>query len=309
MNYTELKHSDNGMPTREGFMYPLLEVASQKSTWKKRDLELEVIKQIELPKELAELRYDSKYHDLVVDILISFSLSELVTSRLLKREKQGIYSITSEGKKYLDKYGVNLSSAIVQNIPTYIEYQEAKKSKNKGTNHINRSEMGELEVDEWFQSKKEETKEQLINQLTQMNPYQFETLMVNLLNKMGYKGPNGQSIVTQKSNDNGIDGVIYQDALGLQKVYLQVKRYAAGNSVGQPEIAAFSGSVKLKHMDRGVFITTSTFTVKAYEAAKSLNIVTIDGDMLTNLMIQYGVGVEEAKTYHVYRVNKDDFAD
>lgn len=309
MNYTELKHSDNGMPTREGFMYPLLEVASQKSTWKKRDLELEVIKQIELPKELAELRYDSKYHDLVVDILISFSLSELVTSRLLKREKQGIYSITSEGKKYLDKYGVNLSSAIVQNIPAYIEYQEAKKSKNKGTNHINRSEMGELEVDEWFQSKKEETKEQLINQLTQMNPYQFETLMVNLLNKMGYKGPNGQSIVTQKSNDNGIDGVIYQDALGLQKVYLQVKRYAAGNSVGQPEIAAFSGSVKLKHMDRGVFITTSTFTAKAYEAAKSLNIVTIDGDMLTNLMIQYGVGVEEAKTYHVYRVNKDDFAD
>lgn len=90
---------------------------------------------------------------------------------------------------------------------------------------------------------------------------------------------------------------------------MQVKRYATGNSVGQPEIATFSGSVKLKHMDRGVFITTSTFTAKAYEAAKSLNIVTIDGDMLTNLMIQYRVGVEEAKTYHIYRINKDDFTD
>lgn len=309
MDYTELKHSDNGMPTREGFMYPLLEVASQNTTWKKRDLVNEVIKQIELPQELAGLRYNSKYHDLVADILISFSLSELAASGLLKRERQGVYSITNEGKKYLEKYGVNLSSAIVQNIPAYIEYQKAKKNKGKAINHIDRSEMGELEVDEWFQSKKEETKAQLINQLTQMNPYQFETLMVNLLNRMGYKGPNGQSIVTQKSNDNGIDGVIYQDALGLQKVYLQVKRYATGNSVGQPEIAAFSGSVKLRHMDRGVFITTSTFTAKAYEAAKSLNIVTIDGDMLTNLMIQYGVGVEVEKTYHVYRVNKDDFAD
>lgn len=309
MDYTELKHSDNGMPTREGFMYPLLEVASQNATWKKHDLVNEVIKQIGLPQELAELHYDSKYHDLVAEIIIGFSLSELVVSGLLKRERQGVYSITSEGREYLDKYGVNLSSTIVQNIPAYIEYQKAKKNKGKITNHIDRSEMGELEIDEWFQSKKEETKAQLINQLTQMNPYQFETLMVNLLNRMGYKGPNGQSIVTQKSNDNGIDGVIYQDALGLQKVYLQVKRYATGNSVGQPEIATFSGSVKLKHMDRGVFITTSTFTAKAYEAAKSLNIVTIDGDMLTNLMIQYRVGVEEAKTYHIYRINKDDFTD
>lgn len=309
MNYTELKHSDNGMPTREGFMYPLLEVANQNATWKKHDLVNEVIKQIDLPQELAELRYNSKYHDLVADILISFSLSELVVSGLLKRERQGVYSITSEGKEYLDKYGVNLSSSIVQGIPAYIAYQEVKKNKGKSTNQVDRSEMGEIEVDEWFQSKKEETKNHLINQLTKMNPYQFETLMVSLLNKMGYKGPSGQSIVTQKSNDNGVDGVIYQDALGLQKVYLQVKRYAAGNSVGQPEIAAFSGAVKLKHMDRGVFITTSTFTAKAFEAAKNLNIVTIDGDMLTNLMIQYGVGVEIEKTYRIYRINKDDFAD
>lgn len=191
MNYTELKHNDNGMPTREGFTYPLLEVASQNTAWKKHDLENEVISQIELPKELAELRYDSKYHDLVVDILISFSLSELVVSGLLKRERQGVYSITSEGKNYLDKYGINLSNAIVHNIPAYVEYQKTKKNKGKSFNHISQSEMGEIEIGEWFQSKKEETKAQLINQLTQMNPYQFETLMVDLLNKMGYKGPNG----------------------------------------------------------------------------------------------------------------------
>lgn len=309
MNYTELRHSDNGMPTREGFMYPLLEVASQNTTWKKHDLVDEVIKQIELPQELAEMRYNSKYHDLVADILISFSLSELVVSGLLKRERQGVYSITSEGREYLDKYGVNLSSSIVQNIPAYVEYQKAKKNKNKSANHDEQAEMGEIEVDEWFQSKKEETKDQLIKQLTHMNPYQFETLMVTLLNQMGYKGPNGQSIVTQKSNDNGIDGVIYQDALGLQKVYLQVKRYAPNNPVGRPEITSFSGAVKLKHTDRGVFITTSTFTTGAEEAAQNLNITTIDGEMLTNLMVQYRVGVEEAKTYHIYRINKDDFTD
>lgn len=308
MNYTELKHTDNGMPTREGFMYPLLEVASQKNTWKKFDLAKEVIKQIELPKELAELRYTSKYHDLVAEVLISFSLSELVVSGLLNRKKQGVYSITEQGKDYLDKYGVNLTRPVVRSLPDYVEYQRQKKYRTTKKKESVSYSPGKIEIDDWFQSKKEDIKSQLINQLTQMNPYQFESLMVNLLNKMGYKGPNGQSIVTQKSNDDGIDGVIYQDALGLQKVYLQVKRYAASNSVGQPEVTAFSGAVKLKHMDRGVFITTSTFTAKAYNAAKSLNIITIDGDMLTNLMIQYGVGIEVAETYRVYRINKDDFS-
>lgn len=102
--------------------------------------------------------------------------------------------------------------------------------------------------------------------------------------------------------------MIYQDALGLQKVYLQVKRYAPNNPVGRPEITSFSGAVKLKHTDRGVFITTSSFTTGAEEAAQNLNITTIDGEMLTNLMVQYGVGVEVEKTYHIYRINKDDFA-
>lgn len=307
MNYTELKHSDNGMPTREGFMYPILKVVNQKHIWKKSDLVAEVIKRIGLPRELAELRYTSKYHDLVADILISFSLSELVVSGLLKRVKQGFYSITNDGKTYLNKYGINISSAIVQNTPAYISYQKRKKNGNHKDTEKIKVDIGIAEVDEWFQQNKDEVKKSLIKQLTQMNPYQFESLMVTLLNKMGYKGSNGQSIVTQKSNDNGIDGVIYQDPLGLQRVYLQVKRYAPGNSVGQPEITAFSGSVKLKHMDRGVFITTSTFTTKANIAAKNLNIAIIDGDMLTNLMIQYGVGVEEEKVYRTYRINKDDF--
>lgn len=105
-----------------------------------------------------------------------------------------------------------------------------------------------------------------------MNPYKFENLMVQLLSVMSYKGDEGQALVTQKSNDHGIDGIINQDPLGLQKVYLQVKRYAPDNSVQMPEITAFSGSIKLKHADRGVFITTSTFTQGAINAAKDLNI-------------------------------------
>ena len=316
MNYTELKHSDNGMPNREGLMYPILEVAKQQPVWKKPDLEEAVIDAIELPQDLRKLQYSNdKYDDLVIDIELSFSLSELVVGGLLKRVKRATYSITDLGREYLDKYGANLNKSIVHSIPQYIKYQENKhknrpfkdRSITEDEINVNESKITQTAMESWFQNQKDSLKDDLLNRLAKMNPYDFESLMVELLNKMGYKGPNGQSIVTQKSNDNGIDGVIYQDALGLQKVYLQVKRYAPNNPVGRPEVTSFSGAVKLKHTDRGVFITTSTFTANAEEAAQSLNITTIDGEMLTNLMVRYGVGVEIEKSFNIYRIDSDAF--
>ena len=133
--------------------------------------------------------------------------------------------------------------------------------------------------------------------------------MVQLLAAMGYKGDEGQSLVTQKSNDGGIDGIINQDPLGLQKVYIQVKRYASQNTVSRPEITSFSGAIKLRHADRGVFITTSSFTSGAEEAARALNITLVNGDMLTNLMLQYHVGVIIQQQYNTYKLDRDAFSD
>ncbi len=124
---------------------------------------------------------------------------------------------------------------------------------------------------------------------------------------MGYKGTNGQSVVTQKSNDGGIDGIINQDPLGLRTVYVQVKRYSEKNVVGSPEINSFFGALRRKQADRGVFITTSSFTNDARDAAKQLNIALVDGEMLTNLMIQYKVGVQVSQTYELYDIDDDFF--
>lgn len=322
VNYTELKHNDNGMPNREGLMYPILEVAKQKPVWEKADLNEAVIDAIQLPRNLRELQYsNNKYDDLIIDIELSFSLSELVICGLLKRVKRATYSITELGKEFVDKYGANLNKSIVRSTAQYHQYLENKQKKRARQKTSSKKdeelletyapihEVTEIDVESWVQEQKDFIKGKLLENMTQMNPYDFESLMVNLLNEMGYKGPNGQSIVTQKSNDNGIDGVIYQDPLGLQKVYLQVKRYAPNNPVGRPEVTSFSGAVKLKHTDRGVFITTSTFTTGAEEAARSLNITTIDGEMLTNLMVKYGVGVEVAKSFNVYRIDSDAFGE
>lgn len=132
-------------------------------------------------------------------------------------------------------------------------------------------------------------------------------MMVRLLSNMGYKGTNGQSLVTQRSNDSGIDGIINQDPLGLRTVYVQVKRYSQDNVVGRPVIDEFFGALRRKHTDRGVFITTSSFTEGAKEAAKQLNIALVDGEMLTNLMIQYKVGIQTKQTYELYDIDEDFF--
>lgn len=119
----------------------------------------------------------------------------------------------------------------------------------------------------------------------------------------------GTGNVTQLSNDGGIDGVIDQDVLGLNRVYVQAKRYADGNTVGRPELQAFVGALSGK-ADNGVFITTSRFSDNAQQYVENVptRIILIDGKRLTTLMIRYGVGVQTRDTYKVVEIDEDFFA-
>ena len=114
-----------------------------------------------------------------------------------------------------------------------------------------------------------------------------------------------------RSGDDGVDGVIDQDALGLDRVYLQAKRYAPGNPVGPNAIRDFFGSLDIAKATKGVFITTSTFTKSAYDTVSRLGkrIVLIDGDQLAALMIRYDVGVRIEETFHIKKIDEDFFAD
>lgn len=277
IDYKTLKHSDNGMPTWDGLLGPTLLMASTKKQWKLHDLMNETVKSVSLPKELSEMKYASKWHDPVALNRVNWAISDLKLSGMLHSPKRGQYEITDLGKSILEKYGLNITRELVHSQPAYIEHKE-KLANNK--NDVSDS------VSE------EET---------------FEHMMVTLLNNMGYKGTDGQSLVTQKSNDGGIDGIINQDPLGLQTIYVQVKRYAENNVIGSPEIDSFSGALRRKRADRGVFITTSSFTSGAQQAAKQLNIALVDGEMLTNLMIQYKVGVQIHQVYELYDVDDDFF--
>ena len=303
IDYTTLKHQADGTPTWDAFLGIILKVAVERQNWQSSELIQRTLEEANLPQSMLQMRYPQKSHDLVMRNRVSFALSDLAISGLLNRPKRGLYLPTRRGQELSKEYGINITRTLIHNEPAYKKYKQEKSNQKKNRQKRENKDLVESQIKEWFNQQNEKTQDELLNHLVKMNPYKFENLMVQLLSVMGYKGDEGQALVTQKSNDHGIDGIINQDPLGLQKVYLQVKRYAPDNSVQMPEITAFSGSIA----DRGVFITTSTFTQGAINAAKDLNITLVNGEMLTNLMIQYQVGVEVKEHYMTYKIDGNMF--
>ena len=162
------------------------------------------------------------------------------------------------------------------------------------------------DIENIYQQIREKIAEDLLQQIKANSPAFFEKLVIDLLVKMGYGGSREDAEAVGRSGDGGIDGIINQDRLGLDVVYVQAKRWK--NNVGVPEIAGFAGALAGKGANKGIFITTSDFTkaAKDYDAA-GFKIILIDGKRLAQLMIDHNVGVSTAKTYEIKRVDSDYF--
>lgn len=153
-------------------------------------------------------------------------------------------------------------------------------------------------------------KAQLTEIILNCPPSFFEHMVVDLLLKMGYGYDNKSGVVVGASHDGGIDGIINEDKLGLDLIYIQAKRYSPGNHVGRKEIQAFVGA--MNSIQKGVFITTSSFTKEAqnYGIQQQVkHIKLIDGHALMDLMIKFGIGVDQVKDFHIYKINSDYFQD
>ncbi|WP_349828370.1 restriction endonuclease [Brevibacterium litoralis] len=152
---------------------------------------------------------------------------------------------------------------------------------------------------------------ELLSRLHANDPSFFEDAVVKLLVAMGYGGADGTATVTRASNDEGIDGIIDQDALGLNRVYVQAKRYRPDRTVQRPEIQAFVGALLGQQADGGVFVTSGTFTSGAKQYAQQVQqrIILVDGPRMADLMIRYGIGVQVKQTFQVVTVDEDFFDD
>lgn len=309
IRYEDLKQSSNGMPTWDAFLGPLIAVSLKKDVWNRKELVQAVIDNSDIPEELRGLRYTSRYHDLIIIDRIGWALSDLKIAGLLKTPKRGKYTISDLGKKLFEQYGINIDRELVHSQKAYQEHRQSLKNTNEDSSDDTTEafDLNVKQIDDWFNKQKIDFADNLLARLRKVDPYKFEKMMTHLLAEMGYKGTDGEELVTQKSNDGGIDGIINKDPLGLETVYIQVKRYSENNIVGSPEINGFYGALTRMRANRGVFITTSSFTKDAIAAAKQLKIVLVDGEMLTNLMIQYHIGVQVAQTYETFDIDEDFF--
>jgi len=254
-----------------------------------------------LPQELINQKTSSGANVLIDRIL--WAKSYLKMAKFLSYPKRGFVQITEKGKQVL-RTG-NLSLSDLQNDPDFIDHRESvnnKKEEKVETVDIVTASPQDL-IDSGFSTIKAEVKAELLEKLSEIDPYYFEKVVLILLKQMGY----GDFLETKKSNDGGIDGIINEDKLGLEKIYTQAKRYNEAK-VREKDIRNFIGAMS-GDTRKGVFITTSTFDESAIIKAKEAHhsIILIDGNKLVDLMHQYNVGVQVKTMYQVKELDSDFF--
>lgn len=226
----------------------------------------------------------------------------------LNAVKKGHYQITDRGMEvYQSKEP--LSTEYLMRFPEFLEFLHKNKSDEPAVSKASASSPIEV-ISEAHLEITEALADELLETIKDVSPKGFESLVLDVLSAMGYGGGLKRRLqVTQYSKDQGIDGIINEDALGLNQVCIQAKRYTNG-TVGRPEIQSFAGSMDGHGTKKGVFITTSTFTKDAVEYAIGLRekrIILIDGKTLAQHMIDHGVGVSEENRFIVYRIDSDYF--
>ena len=300
-------HKGNQMeiPKYHETFIPVLEILSTIESLNSRDLASQVRNNYysDLPQELLNKKTSSGTNVLLDRI--SWGKSYLKMARFVTYPKRGMVQITEKGKQIL-KIG-KLSLRDLQNDQDFKNHRESVKSKKVteielDTVDIENASPQDL-IDSGFSTIETAVKTELLEKLKEIDPYYFEKVILILLKSMGY----GDFIETSKSGDGGIDGIINEDKLGLEKIYTQAKRYNE-NKVREKDIRNFIGAMS-GDTSKGIFITTSTFDDAAVKKAKEAHhsIILVDGAKLVDLMHQYNVGVQVKTIYEVKELDNDFF--
>lgn len=301
------------LPIFEDFLYPFL-LATNSKDMSISEMRQYIIDYFHLTDEDCSLRTKSGNSTQVVDRL-NWVRQYLRRAQMIEIPERGVYRITQRGKDYLASHD-SLRKQDLMQFPEFASYANgtviqtvsttAESTTQDATNDLTPTEQ----LEQAYHSIVEDLAADLLQKTLEQTPYFFEHLVVDLLVKMGYGGSFANSAqVTQYVHDDGIDGIIYEDKLGLDKIYIQAKRYKLDNTVGKPQIQQFSGALDEQKATKGVFITTSSYSKEAKQYVEKLNkkIVLIDGQELARYMIEYNVGVSTKQVYEVKRIDSDYF--
>jgi restriction system protein len=245
------------------------------------------------------------------DNRVGWASTYLKKAGLVETPKRAQYRITDRGQGVLGSNPGRVDIKLLEQFPEFKAFRARKDSPN--TDPASPNETGDVNPEELFESAYKDLQETLVAELLDTikgcSPEFFERMVIDVLIKMGYGGSireAGEAL--GRSGDEGIDGIIKEDKLGLDIIYIQAKRWDK-TTVGRPEIQRFAGSLLGKAAKKGIFITTSRFSREAEDYVKGLDakIILIDGERLADLMVEYNVGVDPVTTYEIKKIDSDYF--
>lgn len=243
---------------------------------------------------------------------VGWAKTYLLKAQMIDSPQRGHIFITPSGKALLES-GISITNTVLaQKCPEFLDFYRRK---NSGSDSITLApdevqaevpETPQETFDRIYAIINEQLADDLLAEVLNQTPAFFEQLVVDLMKAMNY----GEGFVTKYSGDDGIDGIIHEDQLGFNLIYIQAKRWKPDVTIGKPELQKFAGAMMgPPRVEKGLFITTAKFSPKARDFANAQHIILVDGKRLTELMIEYGVGVSTQKAYLIKRVDSDYFSD
>ncbi len=297
------------IPDFQELMLPLLKLLSDKKEHNFLDLINILSNQYNLTEEEKNAKTSTGFT--IIDNRVGWAKTYLKKAKLLEYTKRGYSQITERGLDVLSKNPSKIDVKFLEQFNEFIEFRSIKNTDqslsttNTTINDSSCQNKTPIELmEDGYNSITANLKQELLDKLREYPPAFFEKTILKLLEKMGY----GKGEVTGKSGDGGVDGIIYQDKLKLEKIYLQAKRFAENNPVTAHMVRDFVGALEVNGVNKGVFITTSKFPRDSLSNIKSQkSIKLIDGYELADLMIEHNLGVSIENTFKIKKIDLDFF--
>lgn len=296
-------------------MLPLLRLTNDGREWSLRDAVDAIGREFHLTSAELDERIPSQAMSTIYN-RVGWARTYLAKATLLARTRRGYFQITEPGKQLLATKPTVLNTKFLTQYPGFNEFRNVRRTDEtvESDDSSAVSEISTLTPEEVIEAAHAKLRAQLAEELLESilaaSPIFFENLVLDLLVAMGYGGNRRDAAqATKRSGDDGIDGIIKEDRLGLDAIYVQAKRWARDRTVGRPDIQQFAGSLQGNRARKGIFITTSGFSREAREFVERVEakIVLIEGPTLAGLMIDHEIGVTTVSRYTIKRVDGDYF--
>ena len=305
------------VPNYQTLMLPILRLLEDGADWKTADLRRSLVSDLGLSEEDVAERIPSGAATRFSKN-VDWSRHYLKRAGVLEAPARAVSRITPRGRALLAERPDRVDVTTLERYPEFTDFRPSERGARAGVAAPSEaapapSAIGDLNPDdavrENYLRHRAGVTDELLERILEQSADFFEVMVVRLMEALGYAGEHGRAIRLGRSGDGGVDGVISQDRLGLESVYVQAKRWDPKKSVGRPAVQAFSGSLDMYQATKGVFITTSSFSKDARDYVESIqkNIVLIDGERLVDLMYEVNLGVTTQDTIELKRIDSDFF--